>query len=259
MKSVVTAFLLMVAVLTASAQPSKSTHSPHTTTSSDKPSIHGMFVFGSTQKGESLYASHLPLFRSPHDYQVLLELSLDDMGRKIYGKSRKNFPLEQVYTLVPEEFILPEMLAKPRPFKARLYRGHFERGGKPIGDTMTVTIAKVLYVKKFDPKAQHSDTTQFLVFGSGKALFAAHLISAKPDYDQILFVKPDATFNDAKLNVATEGQCKLVSLPTVKNDKGLKDEARVSVVSVVQGSPKQVSKHTIQVVKTLYLEYDDLR
>ncbi len=37
--------------------------------------VHGMVVFGGR---DGLYASHLPLFRAPHDRQIVLGLVLDD-------------------------------------------------------------------------------------------------------------------------------------------------------------------------------------
>ena len=41
--------------------------------SEDKPATHGMLIFGTNK----IYASHLPMFHSPHNYQVILELDLD--------------------------------------------------------------------------------------------------------------------------------------------------------------------------------------
>ena len=38
----------------------------------DRPSVHGMLLFGK----ENLYASHLPMFHAPHDYQVIFKLNL---------------------------------------------------------------------------------------------------------------------------------------------------------------------------------------
>jgi hypothetical protein len=36
----------------------------------DQPAVHGMLLVGE----ETLYLSHLPMFHSPHNYQVILEV-----------------------------------------------------------------------------------------------------------------------------------------------------------------------------------------
>ena len=45
----------------------------HHISATDKTSVHGMLIFGK----EKIYASHLPLFHPPHDYQIILELELN--------------------------------------------------------------------------------------------------------------------------------------------------------------------------------------
>lgn len=40
--------------------------------------IHGMLLFGDQ---EALYLSHLPMFTSPHNFQVIVEISFDDAIR----------------------------------------------------------------------------------------------------------------------------------------------------------------------------------
>ena len=42
----------------------------------DVPTTHGMLLFGN----ETVYASHLPMFHSPHDYQLILELDLEGVA-----------------------------------------------------------------------------------------------------------------------------------------------------------------------------------
>ena len=60
---------------------------------------------------------------------------------------------EKVYTIVPEVFVLPEMMKNPKPFNFRLVRGHFERGGKTILQKGTATIKRIVFSKKFDRSA----------------------------------------------------------------------------------------------------------
>src|SRR4051812_9463415 len=50
----------------------------------DTPSIHGMVVFGGEK---DTYASHLPMFHSPHDRQVILKIALNNLpGSKALEK-----------------------------------------------------------------------------------------------------------------------------------------------------------------------------
>jgi hypothetical protein len=212
----------------------------------DKPSVHGMFLCGG-KGGDALYASHLPLFHAPHDYQILLELRLNASSQAAYKQSLQKFPRETVYTIEPEKFVLPQMIAAPRPFKATLYRGHFERGGKPIAEA-TVEIAQTLYFKKFDTSAQHGGTPYYLVFGTKKQKYAAHLISAKPDFDQILEISGDAECKPA----SAELLMMLDNGETKGNTQGMKAGSQMIALQA------RIKRH-IHVVKSLYLEYDDLK
>jgi hypothetical protein len=114
---------------------SKAQHIQHTM-SNDKPSTHGMLLVGS----EKIYASHLPMFHSPHNYQIILELELSKMDKQKYVIDKNKNLNYTTYTIEPETFVLPDMVNLPRPFKVNLYRGHFERGGIQILKNVTVKI-----------------------------------------------------------------------------------------------------------------------
>lgn len=151
----------------------------------EHPSVHGMFLMGK----DKIYLSHLPMFHSPHDYQVIIEVQMDAASKFIYQKALKTHPQELVYTVEPEVFVLPDMIKKPRPFKAKVYLGHFERGGSVLTAQTTFKIVRVIYYKKFDPAAVHPQKPVYLLFGSETELFLAHKIMARPDFDQIVELK----------------------------------------------------------------------
>src|SRR5688572_10251895 len=88
----------------------------------DMPSVHGMLLFGA----KKVYVSHLPMFHAPHDYQMIASLTLPAEIKSLYVADQATSGAEY-YTLVPEKFELPTMVKTPKPFKAVLYRGHFER------------------------------------------------------------------------------------------------------------------------------------
>lgn len=176
----------LFAVLICSFAQAQHQHHDHGT-DGDRNAVHGMIVTGSSK----IYVSHLPLFSSPHDYQVIMEVEFDKASKEKYleslGKLGTEDDANAYHTLEPEAFKLPEMVKEPREFSARLVRGHFEREGHTdVEMNVTVNIVKVLYFKKFDKSAKRDERSQWLLFGNKDEQFAAHLISAQPDFDQIL-------------------------------------------------------------------------
>jgi len=155
----------------------------------DDHGVHGMLLFGE----DVLYLSHLPMFMSMHDRQVILEVTLargqDDVG-ELYRADRQDSG-ERVYTLVPEPFPLHklgmESAAALRSFTGTVHRGHFEKAGNEvIARDVTVTVENVVHFRQFDPDADNVPELQYLLFGRGSELYLAHLISKAPDFDQIV-------------------------------------------------------------------------
>lgn len=234
MKSVLTIFLLSI-TMSLFAQ-----HYP------DRPSTHGMMLMGN----ETIYASHLPMFHSPHDYQIILILELTKDDQVIYQQDRKNHPGELVYTIEPETFVLPEMINYTRIFKASIYRGHFERGGSSFLKNITVKIKKVIYYKQFDKNATKPDNLHYLLFGNAKEQFLVHQISSRPDFDENLIVQLKDK-KDLKL---------LTAHPYITVSFHEKDSEKPFSWRTHSGN----SKETIRPIvfsshQTLYLEFDDLK
>ncbi|WP_413290175.1 hypothetical protein [Bdellovibrio sp. HCB337] len=226
---------LVAFVLSLSSQFSCAQMMDHSSHSKDSPSVHGMAMVGT----KKVYLSHLPMFHSPHDYQALLEVSLSQEGLDTYLES-KSGSTETLYTLVPEIFVLPDMIGHPKPFKASIYKGHFERGGQEIVANVTVTISKVLYFKKFNPQEKQATTSQYILFGNSSEQFAAHLITAKPDFDHLLSVTVP---------------------PALAQQIALENHVVVSVEGKKNQDPWQapeVLNGEIEVKESLYLEHGDL-
>jgi hypothetical protein len=159
---------------------------------------HGQLIFGT----ERIYLSHLPMFmfdpsRHPHNYQVIMEVDLPDDGmdpKAKYIADRKANPDTRVYTLDPEEFAMSDLISNDtdqpiRSFKGDIYRGHFERGGTQILSNVSFNVKNIIYSQKFDPKAENLKSLEYLLFGHGKEIFAAHIITKPPDFDQVLAVE----------------------------------------------------------------------
>jgi hypothetical protein len=207
----------------------------HAAMSSDKASTHGMLIFGTSK----IYASHLPMFRMPHNYQIILELVLDAKAQQKFITDQKQNPQYTTYTIEPEKFVLPDMIAKKGTFKANLYRGHFERGGIKIADSITIKIVEVVYFKKFDANATKQTEANFIVFGNSKDQFAVHQISNKPDFEQILQVKTKVS------------KLETVSFSANNNPLGVSSN---TITVKMNGKDTDVI-----LLKQLYLEFDDLK
>lgn len=141
--------------------------------------VHGMLLFGN----DPFFLSHLPMNFPPHDYQAILEVELDGHLRK-KALSTDSAPYRTIY---PEPFVLAKKLSEKGSFKAALFSGHFERGGKNAGEG-NFRIKRIVYFKKLNP-SEKTDPKEFLAFGSASQVFLAHRLSGKgPDFDQITAV-----------------------------------------------------------------------
>ncbi|WP_109615678.1 hypothetical protein [Sediminitomix flava] len=198
----------------------------------DKPSTHGMLLFGEKE----IFVSHLPMFHSPHDYQVIATIQLPSDVLETYLNAKKNDQSETVYTLVPEIFVLPEMMEKPRSFKAVLYKGHFERGGKAITEEFDVNFIKTIHFRKFEKNGTKDEYPSYIFFGNDKEQFAAHFISAKPDFDHIIELRSPVY---SSLNFEWSDSIFRIHFEDLEN------------------SPLEEKKSSFD-FKTLYLEFSDL-
>lgn len=171
-------------------------HQTHTDGHShdDPPGGHGMLVVGL----EATFFYHLPMFMSPHDYQVIFEGTLSKQGsdpQKAYREDRKSHEKTTVYTLAPVPFVLPATFPpalKLKKIQGDLFRGHFERPPEfpaepsKIGSGVDVTITNVLFVQKLLPPPTALTHLEYLLFGTSNELFMAHLITKKGDFDQVV-------------------------------------------------------------------------
>jgi hypothetical protein len=174
-----------------------SSHSTHSgSAASDRPSVHGMVVIGS----DPIFLSHLAMFHSPHDYQVLFEASFGAVD-SVYRDDRNAHPNTRFYTFAPEKFVLPELFPGPAGEPARrtsftgsLVRNHFEQPpahpDEPveIATDVRVDVLGVVHHRKFDPHDEELEHLMYLLFGKGPELLLAHRITRSPDFDQLLRV-----------------------------------------------------------------------
>lgn len=208
----------------------------------DKASTHGMLIFGKNK----IYAYHLPMFHSPHNYQIILELELAETAKSLFIEDQKNNTEYATYTIEPETFVLPQMIVKGNSFMVDLYRGHFERGGKKIAAKIKVVIKEVLFYNKFKSDEKRSTVSSFILFGNDKEQFMAHLLTNKPDFDQLIEVKlPLETFQKEKKTLT------IVTNPNENTIMGVSsNEIEITFDNV---------KKPIVLSRLLYLEFGDLK
>lgn len=147
---------------------------------------HGMALFGGQ---EGLYASHLPMFHAPHDFQVILQIHIADkatdaaLRKQLDGKTA-------LWTIDPEKFelssIAPESEKPRKEFRADLVQGHFERGGSPRFKGARIVIDKVIVFRQLESKEHSAKLARYIQLGSGKQRFLIKEINTRPDFDHIV-------------------------------------------------------------------------
>lgn len=175
--------------------------------------LHGMLLF---TDGVQLFASHLPMFHTPHDVQVVLKVSLADaaMQRRLVDMLWQ--APGSYWTLEPEKFDLnrlaPNALQPLNEFQAALYQGHFERGGTKQAMT-SIKVERVLWFYPLQSAAvpttsshtkpslstQSNDDTvtepirQFqLLSRQAQSCVYLYRIGKQPSFDQVLIAKRTA-------------------------------------------------------------------
>src|SRR5437868_1734365 len=105
---------------------------------------HNMLVVGET----SIFLSHLPMFMVPHNVQLILEATFKNENRElnnVYFQDRQSHPKTRIYTLEPEVLPVESLFASGsepprRAFTGTVFRGHLERGGRPIDDLTDIEV-----------------------------------------------------------------------------------------------------------------------
>ena len=149
---------------------------------------HGMVLFGDR---DGLYASHLPLFRAPHDHQVVLRLRLADPGLERALRAQLDGKTA-LWTIAPERFELsrlgPDSAAPLHSFAADVFDGHFERDGRRAYIGAGFVVEKVLVYRRLDPAARSRLEARYLPVGR----FLVKEIDSRPDYDHIVALSAPA-------------------------------------------------------------------
>ncbi len=147
---------------------------------------HGMLLFGD----DALYVSHLPMFHTPHNFQVLLSVRFDDDSSRAFLADRATGD-GGLYTFLPVPFPITDLDPRNGPRRSSLegtiFRGHFERGGVPI---VTGAVAEVLHVVHFSELVEREPAPDaelnYLCLGPAGRLRLVHEITARPSFDHVV-------------------------------------------------------------------------
>lgn len=174
MRTLIALILSLAATLAGAASPTFGTH--------------GMVLFGGT---DALYASHLPMYHAPHDYQVVLRVRLADPAIDAAVRARLQ---EQValWTLDPEKFALERLApgaADPlKRFRASVVLGHFERDGVVQHQQADILVEQVLHFRQLPMQMRRTSAASYLQLGRDERRFLVKLVEARPDFDHIFAV-----------------------------------------------------------------------
>ena len=242
----------------------------------DTTGIHGMLLFGGE---EALYLSHLPMFASPHNFQVILEVGFDDAVRNTFLSSQQTAG-NDIHTFVPEPFPIVELGDQGgngpvrTSMRGTIFRGHFERGGKPIAKGVVATVQRVVYFVELDVAAKREEDwgLSYLCFGHPGHLYLAHAIKARPDFDHVVSARmvpetvtnPRGDLTGADVSIVGYDQAQLASFGERRDtpqDHWLPERSpRPGFLGTF--GPEPVVSHgffvQIEIEKELYFETGDL-
>ncbi|HYC03139.1 MAG TPA: hypothetical protein VED40_07600 [Azospirillaceae bacterium] len=231
-------FLAAAAILAGLLATPALAHGPHCHKSPDHTmGIHGMALFGGA---DALYAAHLPIFKHPHDYQIVLKLRVADAA--VAGDMAKRLAAgPALWTLVPECFELaklqPGTAGQVTGFKADLVEGHFERGGRTVHKGVPVEVISVPVFRRLNPDMRGAQAATYLLLGEGRTAFLVKRVDARPDFDHIVALAPVGA-----VPAGTE-----VTVPAA----GLAEPPRAALEAALGGKGK--------VLGTVYYDTADLR
>ena len=136
--------------------------------------VHGMVVFGESR----VFMSHIPMFRAPHDAQLVLEVEL--------ARPHASFA-DRLYTFEPAPFSLDALLGGTvREMKGTLYEGSFEDGGRPIAKDVRVTVTRTVVSRALGAANSSGAAQRYWLLGDRADAYLVHIVGATPSFDQVV-------------------------------------------------------------------------
>ena len=176
--------------------------------------VHGMVLF---TQGSSIYASNLPLYKKPHNVQLLYKLDNNDLA--VLQTVRDG----QLITIKPKPFNLQRLMrGEKMVITAELYAGRFDRGGMLVYENFLLSFDKQMYVRTFDDIKPSSTKQEYDVVSLRQNYkIYIHKIQQAPSFDHILSVDLEAGClgrfsTSSPVPKETELQYKFLNCGTIK-------------------------------------------
>lgn len=183
--------LVLVVVALFLSQQSSAFETEHDHSHHSRVGYHGMVL---VTDGVDLYASHLPLYRSPHDFQLLYKIESrfkNELVARLTAHAESSTYLDNMVTLLPAKFDLNKLVAgETFAIETQFYTGHFERGGKKWLKDLNLKFVRQIYKRPLANIVQGDKSSAMvweLIKGSdhNKQIWIHH-ISARPSMDAIV-------------------------------------------------------------------------
>jgi|GEM_PF-5239963 len=232
--------------------------------------FHGMALFGE----HVTYASHLPMFHAPHNYQAVFQVVVDGgtSAGLAYLKAVKDGD-SGLYTLAPKQnFDLVKMIdGELKVFTADIYKGHFEKEGAVKLGEAKISVIKTVFSKdisnlEFTPSRWIKQ--KYVIFGHDfirgySELYALHEVTTQnASYDAIFKVKgsirapanfppkPSCTHRVCLAPISTPntpGRYEVLEFVSIKANSDLEVPTELSVTGNVYS-----------ILETIHLDFKDL-
>jgi hypothetical protein len=163
---------------------------------------HGMVLLN---HNSTILASHLPMYKSPHNIQLVYKLEVKDIALVQLIRDA------DLVTIKPDPFNIQRLLrGEEFSVKADVYMGHFERDGLLTYENVDITFETLIYSRILDEIKPSNTRQEYAVVElRSKTRLLIHNIQTAPSYDHLLLLTDDTScivnFNTSKA-VPTENE-----------------------------------------------------
>jgi len=202
---------------------------------------HGFSLLGE----RSLVLSHIPMFMAPHQFQIFLEVAIEEPGVKAYLEDKKKSGSTD-YVLVTDPIVLPTLDPHSphllTELIGKLYRGwpfNNPNTAPVVAPELKVKVERAIYFRSILDQPLLKDLT-YLAFHTSETAYLVHKLvqpadlskaPKPPDFVQILSAKLGDTKPDAAVEVVFSG---------VPNDPGQRLHAGQEASGRVGGKQEKV-------------------
>ncbi len=147
--------------------------------------------------GKRLFASHLPLYQAPHDYQLVYEVKSTHQQQLVERLTQTNKTtharyVENMVTLLPATFDLNTLIeGQSFEIETQFYLGHFERGGEKWLKDKNFKFVRQIYKRPLATLRAAEKPNEIkwhvLDIAPDNKQLLIYLIQAAPSFDAIVF------------------------------------------------------------------------